>query len=73
MRLIEVFKRTQAENRALEDQVQTLKTASKDSGRQVESLEKEVATLRREREDVRGRVERLLSQMEALTKTDAAG
>ncbi|GEM_PF-5331919 len=71
VRLIEVFKRTQAENRALEEQVQALKAEFKGSGQKIESLEKEVAILRSEREDVRGRVERLLSQMESLTKTDS--
>ncbi|HUY13886.1 MAG TPA: hypothetical protein VMX16_09700 [Terriglobia bacterium] len=71
VRLIEAFKRTQAENRTLEEQVRALKTESKDRGQQMESLEKEVGILRREREDVRGRVEKLLSQMESLTKTDS--
>ena len=71
VRLIEAFKRTQAENRTLEEQVRALKTESKDRGQQMEVLEKEVGILRLEREDVRSRVEKLLSQMESLTRTDS--
>lgn len=71
VRLIEVFKRTQAENRTLEEQVHALQAESKESSRQIELLEKEVAILRHEREDVRARVEKLLSQMESLTNTDS--
>jgi predicted nucleic acid-binding Zn-ribbon protein len=36
-------------------------------------LEHEIQALRREREEVRSRVERLLEQVEALTKQDSAG
>ena len=37
------------------------------------ALEREVATLRRERDDVRARVEKILQQIDVLTKGDAGG
>ena len=72
-RVVELFKRSQAENQSLAQQMEKLKTDSKESGRQREMLDRELQALRKEREDVRSRVERLLDQIDALTRHDSAG
>ncbi|MGH9326752.1 MAG: hypothetical protein ACRD2B_08730 [Terriglobia bacterium] len=72
-KIVEIFRRTQAENRSLLQQIEKLRTDSRDSIHQKEQFEREVQMLRREREDVRARVEKLLEQVEALTKQDSAG
>jgi len=73
LKVIEVFKRTQAEKRALQEELDSLKANSKDGAKRVEALERELQTLRRERDDVRTRVEKILQQIDVLTKTDAGG
>jgi FtsZ-binding cell division protein ZapB len=67
VRAIELFKRTQAEKHALEQEVEKLKAQSRE---QNHGMEKELIALRREREDIRERVEKLLERMDALTKTE---
>jgi FtsZ-binding cell division protein ZapB len=70
---VEVFKRTQAEKRALEQEVEKLRAGTKDRSKQSEAQERELIGLRREREEVRGRIEKLIEQIDALTKPDDAG
>ncbi|HEV2177873.1 MAG TPA: hypothetical protein VGW33_11845 [Terriglobia bacterium] len=70
---VEVFKHTQAEKRALEQEVEKLRAGAKDRSKQSEAQERELIALRREREEVRGRIEKLLDQIDALTKPDDAG
>lgn len=72
-KVVEVFKRTQAENRSLAQQLEKLKADSGEGFRQRDALEHELQTLRSEREDVRNRVAKLLEQVDALTKQDSAG
>lgn len=69
----EVFRRAQEEKRALRQEVEKLKTDAKERARRCEGLEHEVIALRKEREDVRSRVERLLEEIDSLTKTESAG
>lgn len=59
LKAAEIFKRSQEEKRALRTEL--------------EALEREVETLRRERDDVRARVEKILQQIDVLTKGDAGG
>lgn len=73
LRLLELFRRTQEEKRALKEEIDTLKANSKDGAKRFEALERELQVLRRERQDVRVRVERILQQIDILTKTDAGG
>ncbi len=68
---VEVFKRGQAERRALQQEVEGLRADSKECAKRIDALERELQNLRREREDVRGRVERLLGQIDSLTKGEA--
>ena len=72
-KVIEIFRRTQAEKRALQEELETFKANSKDSHKRADVLERELQTLRRERDDVRARVEKILQQIDVLTKTDAGG
>jgi cell division septum initiation protein DivIVA len=72
-KVVENYRRTQVENRGLLQEIEKLKADSRQGAQQHDALEREVQLLRREREDVRTRVERLLQQIEVLTKQDSAG
>jgi hypothetical protein len=69
VRTAEVFRQNLADKRALQREVERLRESA---GRHAE-LENEVKALRREREDVRVRIEKLLKQIDSLTKADSAG
>lgn len=73
LKAIEIFKRTQTENLALEQEVAKLKVGTKDRAQAISAMERELIALRREREDVRSRVEKLLERIEALTSPDPEG
>lgn len=73
LKAIEVFKRTQAEKRALEQNLERLRVETKERAKQIDALERELVTLRREREDVRGRIEKLLHRIDVLTSLDSEG
>ena len=70
---VAVFKENQAERRALERELEKLKASSKQEAKGHTALERELQFLRREREDVRGRIEKLIAQIDLLTKPDSAG
>ena len=72
-KVIEIFRRTQAEKRALLEELETLKVNSKDGNKRFDALERELQALRREREEVRARIEKIVQQIDILTKTDAGG
>lgn len=69
-RAVEVVKRVQADRKALEHELERVKSASKERSREWENKEHELVALRREREEVRERVEKLLEQIDALTKPE---
>ena len=70
LRAIEIFKRTQMEKRALEQNVEKLKVESKERAQTMNAMERELIALRREREDVRSRVEKLLERIDLLTSPE---
>ena len=70
LRVIELFKRTQEEKRALEREVEKLKGETKEHAQGVSAMEKELIALRREREEVRARVEKLVERIDALTSSE---
>ena len=70
LRAIELFKRTQTEKRALEQEVEKLKVETKERAQSLSAMERELIALRREREDVRARVEKLLERIDVLTRPD---
>ncbi len=71
LRAIELFKRTQTEKRALEQEVEKLKVETKERAQSLSAMERELIALRREREDVRARVEKLLERIDVLTSPDS--
>jgi len=73
LKAVELFKRTQAERRALQQEVDKLRAEMKEPLKRVDALEHELQALHRERDSVRTRVEKLLEQFEALTSSDSAG
>ncbi len=69
----ELFRQTQAENRRLREEVEKLRADLKDRSQHTDGSDRELAALKREREEVRARLERLLRQIDALTKPESAG
>lgn len=67
LKAIELFKRTQEEKRALEQEVEKLRGETREHAQGVSAMERELIALRREREEVRSRVEKLLERFDALT------
>jgi len=63
-RAVELFKKNHAERRALEKEIDELRTELKDQSKKMDALERETDRLRRDREDVKDRIERLLEQIE---------
>ena len=72
-RAVEVFKQTQEEKRSLEREIEKLKSSSKEGSKSHTALERELQALRREREEVRSRIQKLIEQIDLLTKADSAG
>ena len=73
LKVIEQYRKLQEENRSLAMQLEKARNESQQVGSRQLAVEKEVETLRLEREKIRDRVERLLLQVDALTKADSAG
>lgn len=71
-RAIEVVKHVQLEKKALEQELDRVKSAAKERSREWDAQERELVALRREREEVRARVERLLEQIDSLTTESEA-
>ncbi len=70
LKAIDLFKRTQTEKRALEQEVEKLKAGTKEHAQSVNTMERELIALRREREEVRSRIEKLLERIDALTSPE---
>ncbi len=73
LRAIELFKQNQNDKRVLEQEVERLKAGSKERTRRGDVVERELQALKREREDVRRRIERLIEQIDVLTKSETHG
>jgi FtsZ-binding cell division protein ZapB len=70
LKAIELFKRTRAEKRALELDLEKLRVETKERAQAISAMERELIALRREREDVRARVEKLLGRIDRLTSPE---
>ncbi len=70
LKAIELFKRTQEEKRALEQEVEKLKGETRERAQGVSSMERELIALRKEREEVRSRVEKLVERIDTLTNSE---
>ena len=71
LKAIDLFKRTRAEKRALQQELEKLRADFNERAKLAETMERELVSLRREREEVRTRVEKLLHQIDVLTTTDS--
>lgn len=71
LKAIELFKRTQSDKRALEQDLGKLKIDSKERAKTINALEAELVALRRDREEVRARLEKLLHRIDGLTSSDS--
>lgn len=73
LKAINVFKQTQAQKRALEQDGEKLRLAMKERAQQISVMERELIALRREREDIRTRVDKLLKRLDVLTSSGSEG
>jgi chromosome segregation ATPase len=73
LKAIDVFKQTQAQRRALEQDGEKLRLAMKERAQQISVMERELIALRREREDIRTRVDKLLKRLDVLTSSGSEG
>ena len=71
LKAVALFQQTQAERRVLRQEIERMSAETKEPIKRVEALEHEVQTLRRERDEVRTRIEKLVGQIEILTKADS--
>jgi chromosome segregation ATPase len=72
-RTIELYKAAREARAAAERDVQRLREQIEEREEEVDSLRKEIIALRREREEVRGRVEKMLRQIDTIEGEAAAG
>jgi FtsZ-binding cell division protein ZapB len=66
----ELFKQSQMERRELQQEIERMRADFKDRLKRADAVEQELQTLRHERDEVRVRIEKLLEQIELLTKSD---
>ncbi|HTC94356.1 MAG TPA: hypothetical protein VK699_13025 [Terriglobales bacterium] len=71
-RTIELLKQAREGQAAAERDARRLREQISGRDEETESLRRDVVALRREREEVRGRVEKMLKQIDALTADDSA-
>jgi FtsZ-binding cell division protein ZapB len=64
---VEIFRKTRAEKRALQEEVEQLRAELKERPKKLDALEHDLQLLRRERDEVRARIESLIGQIETLT------
>jgi uncharacterized coiled-coil DUF342 family protein len=71
-RTIELLKQAREGQAAAEREARRLREQISGRDEETESLRRDVVALRRERDEVRGRVEKMLKQIDALTADDSA-
>src|ERR1700690_4065633 len=71
-RTIELYKAAKEARATAERDAKRLREQLEEREEENESLRRELVQLRKDREDIRGRVEKMLSQMESLTHEQAA-
>ncbi len=71
-RTIELYKAAKEARAASERDVKRLREQLEQRGEENETLRRELVQLRKDREDIRGRVEKMLTQMENLGQEQAA-
>jgi len=71
-RTIELYKSAREARAAAERDAQRLREQLEEREEEVDTLRREMVRLRKEREDIRGRVEKMLTQIETLAEEQAA-
>ncbi|HEV2114367.1 MAG TPA: hypothetical protein VGR50_09455 [Terriglobales bacterium] len=71
-RTIELLKSAREAQAAAERETRRLREQIGGRSDETEALRRELVALRREREEVRGRVEKMLKQIDSLTESDSA-
>ena len=71
-RVADLFKQVRTQNRVLERDVEKLRNELKDRGRQGDMLARDIQLLRREREEIRTRIQRLVDQIDRMTKPSSS-
>ncbi|HYW37453.1 MAG TPA: hypothetical protein VE957_05015 [Terriglobales bacterium] len=71
-RTIELYKAAKEARATAERDLQRLREQLEEREEENESMRRELVQLRKDREDIRGRVEKMLSQMDSLTHEQAA-
>ena len=71
-RTIELYKAAKEARATAERDVQRLREQLEQREEENDTLRKELLQLRKDREDIRGRVERMLGQMESMVQEQAA-
>jgi len=71
-RTIELYKAAKEARATAERDAKRLREQLEEREEQNETLRRELVQLRKDREDIRGRVEKMLSQMDSLTHEQAA-
>ena len=71
-RTIELYKAAKEARTTAERDIQRLREQLEQREEENDTLRKELLQLRKDREDIRGRVERMLSQMESVAQEQAA-
>ncbi len=67
--LIDRWKRVEAARRGAGEEAERLRAELRQRLEEIQHLERELNSLRREREDVRARIEKLIGQMDALSRS----
>jgi chromosome segregation ATPase len=73
VKTFELIKKNQEEKLALQQDLEKLRVESRERSKVIEAHERELVALRREREEVRGRIEKLLQRIDALTSPESGG
>ena len=71
-RTIELYKAAKEARATAERDAKRLREQLEEREEENETLRRELVQLRKDREDIRGRVEKMLGQMESLTREQAA-
>jgi uncharacterized coiled-coil DUF342 family protein len=71
-RTIELYKTAKEARATAERDVKRLREQLEEREEQNDAMRRELVQLRKDREDIRGRVEKMLSQMDSLTQEKAA-
>jgi chromosome segregation ATPase len=73
LKAAEAFKQSRTENLELQTEIERLRADFKERAKRWETQDRDLAALRREREEVREHIEKLIEQIDVLTKAERAG